>query len=256
MGEFVRTETEDGVATIRIDRPPANALARPVSLELSEAAGAVAEDDAIGAIVVWGGETIFAAGADIKAMVEYGPDEIASDVGALEQACRDLEAIPKITIAAINGFALGGGLEVALACDFRYAAQDAQLGLPEIKLGIIPGSGGTQRLPRIVGLAGARDLIYTGRRLPAGEALDIGLVDRVAPAADVYGLATQEARSFAEGPSLAYAAAKRALAAADGRLAEGLAVEREAFVPLFATRDQEEGMRAFLEKREPRFGGR
>jgi enoyl-CoA hydratase/carnithine racemase len=256
MGEFVRTETEDGVATIRIDRPPANALARPVSLELSEAAGAVAEDDAIGAIVVWGGETIFAAGADIKAMVEYGPDEIASDVGALEQACRDLEAIPKITIAAINGFALGGGLEVALACDFRYAAQDAQLGLPEIKLGIIPGSGGTQRLPRVVGHARARDLVYTGRRLPAGEALDIGLVDRVAPAADVYGLATQEARSFAEGPSLAYAAAKRALAAADRPLAEGLAVEREAFVPLFATRDQEEGMRAFLEKREPRFGGR
>ena len=256
MGEFVRTETDDGVATIRIDHPPANALARPVSLEISDAAGAVAEDDAIGAVVVWGGETIFAAGADIKAMVEYGPDEIASDVGALEQACRDLETIPKITIAAINGVALGGGLEVALACDFRYAAQDARLGLPEIKLGIIPGSGGTQRLPRVVGLAGARDLIYTGRRLPAGEALDIGLVDRVAPAADVYGLATHEARSFAEGPSLAYAAAKRALAAADRPLAEGLAFEREVFVPLFATRDQEEGMRAFLEKREPRFGGR
>ena len=141
MGEFVRTETDGAVATIRIDRPPANALARPVSLELSEAAAAVADDDAIGAVVVWGGETIFAAGADIKAMVGYGPDEIASDVGALEQACRDLEAIPKITIAAINGFALGGGLEVALACDFRYAAQDAQLGLPEIELGIIPGSG-------------------------------------------------------------------------------------------------------------------
>jgi enoyl-CoA hydratase/carnithine racemase len=256
MGEFVRTETEDGVATIRIDRPPANALARPVSLELSEAAAAVADDDAIGAVVVWGGETIFAAGADIKAMVGYGPDEIASDVGALEQACRDLEAIPKITIAAINGFALGGGLELALACDFRSAAQDAQLGLPEIKLGIIPGSGGTQRLPRVVGLARARDLIYTGRRVLAGEALEIGLVDRVAPAADVYGLATQEARSFAEGPSLAYAAAKRAVAAADRPLAEGLAVEREAFVPLFATRDQEEGMRAFLEKREPRFEGR
>jgi enoyl-CoA hydratase/carnithine racemase len=256
MGEFVRTETDGAVATIRIDRPPANALARPVSLELSDAAGAVADDDAIGAVVVWGGKTIFAAGADIKAMVGYGPEEIASDVGALEQACRDLEAIPKITIAAINGFALGGGLEVALACDFRYAAQDAQLGLPEIRLGIIPGSGGTQRLPRVVGLPRARDLIYSGRRLPAGEALDIGLVDRVATAAEVYGLATDEARSFAEGPSLAYAAAKHALAAADRPIAEGLAVEREVFVPLFATRDQEEGMRAFLEKREPRFGGR
>ena len=171
-------------------------------------------------------------------------------------ACRDLEAIPKVTIAAINGFALGGGLEIALACDFRFAAQDARLGLPEIRLGIIPGSGGTQRLPHLVGLAKARDLIFTGRQVPAGEALDIGLVDRVAPAADVYALATHKARSFAEGPSLAHAAAKRALAAADRPLAEGLAVEREAFVPLFATRDQEEGMRAFLEKREPRFEGR
>ena len=256
MGEFVRKETDGGVATIRIDRAPANALARPVSLELSEAAAAVAADDAIRAVIVWGGETIFAAGADIKAMVGYGPDEIASDVGALEQACRDLEAIPKITIAAINGFALGGGLEVALACDFRYAAQDAQLGLPEIKLGIIPGSGGTQRLPRLIGLGRARELIFTGRRVPANEALDIGLVDGVAPAGDAYTLAFHRASLLASGPMKAYAAAKRALAAADRPLAEGLAVEREGFVSLFATRDQEEGMRAFLEKREPRFEGR
>ncbi len=256
MGEFVRIETDGGVATIRIDRPPANALARAVSVELSEAAGTVTRDEAVRAVVVWGGERIFAAGADIRAMVSYGPEEIATDVGGLEQACRDLEAIPKVTIAAINGFALGGGLEIALACDFRFAAQDARLGLPEIKLGIIPGSGGTQRLPRLVGLAKARDLIYTGRQVPAGEALDIGLVDRVAPAADAIGLATQMARSFVEGPSLAYAAAKRALAAADRPLEEGLRVEREAFVALFATRDQEEGMRAFLDKREPRFEGR
>jgi len=189
-------------------------------------------------------------------MVGYGPDEIASDVGALEQACRDLEAIPKITIAAINGFALGGGLEVALACDFRYAAQDAQLGLPEIKLGIIPGSGGTQRLPRLIGLGRARELILTGRRITANEALDIGLVDGVSPAGDAYKLAFHRASLLASGPMKAYAAAKRALAAADGPLAEGLAVEREGFVQLFATRDQEEGMRAFLEKREPRFEGR
>ena len=256
MGEFVRIDTEGGVATIRIDRPPANALARAVSAELSEAAGTVTRDEAVRAVVVWGGEKIFAAGADIKAMVDYGPEEIAEDVGALEQACRDLEAIPKITIAAINGFALGGGLEVALACDFRFAAEDAQLGLPEIKLGIIPGSGGTQRLPRLVGLAKSRDLIYTGRQVTGAEALDIGLVDQVAPAADLIGLASQMARSFVEGPSLAYAAAKRALAAADRPLEEGLRVEREVFVALFATRDQEEGMRAFLDKREPRFEGR
>jgi len=256
MGEFVRLAVDDGVGVIRIDRPPANALARAVSLELSGAAETVTADDAVRAVVVWGGERIFAAGADIKAMVGYGPEEVAEDVGGLERACRDLEAIPKVTIAAINGFALGGGLEIALACDFRFAAEDAQLGLPEIKLGIIPGSGGTQRLPRLVGLAKARDLIYTGRQVTAAEALDIGLVDQVAPAADLIGLASQMARSFVEGPSLAYAAAKRALAAADRPLEEGLRVEREVFVALFATRDQEEGMRAFLDKREPRFEGR
>ena len=132
MGEFVRIDIDGGVATIRIDRPPANALARAVSLELSEAAETVTGDEAVRAVVVWGGERIFAAGADIKAMVDYGPDEVAEDVGALEQACRDLEAIPKVTIAAIEGFALGGGLEVALACDLRVAAQNAKLGLPEI----------------------------------------------------------------------------------------------------------------------------
>jgi enoyl-CoA hydratase len=256
MGEFVRIDTEGGVATIRIDRPPANALARLVSLELSEAAATVAGDEAVRAVVVWGGERIFAAGADIRKMVGYGPDEIASDVGALEQACRDLEAIPKVTIAAINGFALGGGLEVALSCDVRFAAEDARLGLPEIKLGIIPGSGGTQRLPRLVGLAKARHLILTGRQLDAAESLAIGLVDRLAAPDDVYRIAVDEARAFAAGPLLAYAAAKRAMAAADHPLEEGLRVEREAFVALFATRDQEEGMRAFLEKRDPKFEGR
>ena len=256
MGEFVRIDTEGGVATIRIDRPPANALARPVSLELSEAAATVAGDEAVRAVVVWGGERIFAAGADIRAMVGYGPAEIASDVGALEQACRDLEAIPKVTIAAINGFALGGGLEVALSCDVRFVAEDARLGLPEIKLGIIPGSGGTQRLPRLVGLAKARHLILTGRQVDAAEALAIGLVDRLAAPDEVYRVAVDEARAFAAGPLLAYAEAKRAIAAADHPLEDGLRVERDAFVALFATRDQEEGMRAFLEKREPKFEGR
>ena len=256
MGEFVRIDTEGGVATIRIDRPPANALARAVSVELSEAARTVTGDEAVRAVVVWGGERIFAAGADIKAMVAYGPDEIAEDVGGLERACRDIEAIPKVTIAAINGFALGGGLEIAVTCDLRFAADDARLGLPEIKLGIIPGSGGTQRLPRLVGLAKARDLIFTGRQVDAAEALAIGLIDRIAAANEVYRVAVDEARTYGEGPSLAYAAAKRALAAADRPLEEGLRVERDAFVALFATRDQEEGMRAFLDKREPRFEGR
>ncbi|HEX6231453.1 MAG TPA: enoyl-CoA hydratase-related protein [Actinomycetota bacterium] len=256
MGEFVRVERDGAVATIRLDRPPANALARPLSLQLSRAAEAVSTDPAVRAVVVWGGERIFAAGADIKAMVGYGSEEVAPDVGALERACRDVEAIPKPVIAAINGFALGGGCELALACDFRVAADDAALGVPEIRLGIVPGAGGTQRLPRLIGQARARDLIFTGRHVGAEEALEIGLVDRVVGAAEVFAAAVDAARGYAEGPTLAYAAAKRALAAAGGDLERGLAVERESFVPLFATRDQEEGMRAFLQKREPRFEGR
>jgi enoyl-CoA hydratase/carnithine racemase len=256
MGEFVRIERDGAVATIRLDRPPANALARELSLELSAAAKDVTADDGVRALVVWGGERIFAAGADIKAMVEYGPEEVASDVGALERACRDIEAIPSITIAAINGYALGGGCELALSCDLRFAGQDALIGLPEVRLGIIPGSGGTQRLPRVVGLPKARDLVYTGRHVDAAEALEIGLVDRVADRTDVYALAVEHATAFAKGPTLAYAAAKRALAASDRPLGQGLAVEREAFVALFATADQEEGMRAFLDKRDPKFEGR
>jgi enoyl-CoA hydratase/carnithine racemase len=257
MGEFVRVERDGAVATIRLDRPPANALAEPVSLELWDAAREIETDDEVRAVVVWGGERIFAAGADIKAMAEFGPREVEPSVGALEGALRHLEAVPKPVIAAINGFALGGGCELALACDVRFAASDSRIGLPEIRLGVIPGAGGTQRLPRLIGLARARDLIFSGRHVDAGEALDIGLVDAVAAPEAVYAEALARARSFADGPSLAYRAAKMALlAAGDGSLRAGLEVEREAFRELFATQDQKEGMRAFLEKRPPRFTGR
>jgi enoyl-CoA hydratase/carnithine racemase len=256
MGEFVRIERRGSVAAVRLDRPPANALARAMSEELQAVARELSADETIRAVVVWGGQRIFAAGADIKAMVAFGPAEVAPDVHALEQACRDLEVIPKPVIAAVNGFALGGGCEIALACDLRIAAEDAELGFPEIRLGIIPGAGGTQRLPRLVGLAIARDLVLSGRPVGAHEALTMGLVDRVVSPAEVFDVAIEEALRFAEGPTAAYAAAKRALAAADGPLLDGLQVERDVFVPLFATHDQEEGMRAFLEKREPRFEGR
>ncbi len=256
-GEFVRVEIEGAVATIRLDRPPANALSRAMSLELQHATRAVGQDETVRAAVVWGGERIFAAGADIKAMVAYGPTEIEPDVSALEQACRDLEAIPKPVIAAINGFALGGGCELALSADFRFAAEDAKLGQPEIRLGIIPGAGGTQRLPRLVGLARARELVYSGRHVGADEALAIGLVDRVLPPAAVYATALREAARWAEGPTRALGAAKTAVnAAAELDQDRGLRVEHDAFVRLFETRDQEEGMRAFLDKREPRFEGR
>jgi enoyl-CoA hydratase/carnithine racemase len=256
VGEFVRVERDGTVATIRLDRPPANALSERVSLELWDAAREVDDDDGVRAVVVWGGERIFAAGADVKAMAEFGPHEVGPSVGALEGALRHLEAVPKPVVAAINGYALGGGCELALACDFRYAAADARLGLPEIRLGIIPGAGGTQRLPRLVGLARARDLIFTGRHVAADEALDIGLVDAIATPDRVYDEVVARARAFADGPSLAYRAAKISLLAAGHRSDDGLEVEREMFRELFATQDQKEGMRAFLEKRHPRFIGR
>jgi enoyl-CoA hydratase/carnithine racemase len=257
MGGFVRVEVDDRVATIRIDRPPANALDETVSGELRAAAEACAERDDVGAIVVWGGERLFAAGADIKRMARMPPEQARPWVAALGDALDVLEAVPKVSIAAVNGFALGGGCELALACDLRYAAEDARLGQPEVRLGLIPGAGGTQRLPRLVGLGRAKDLVLTGRQVDAGEARAIGLVDRVLPAAEVYATAVADARGFARGPREALAAAKRLLDLA-GRVdvVEGLAAERDAFVTLFGTEDRIEGTRAFVEKREPRFGGR
>ena len=257
MGEFVRLEVQDAVATIRLDRPPANAIDERLSLEIWDAAKVVANDEAIHAAVVWGGERVFSGGADIGAMADLGPRDIAPVVGALESALRHLEAVPKVVIAAINGYALGGGCEIALCADLRFAAEDAKLGQPEIRIGIAPGAGGTQRLPRLIGLPRARDLIYTGREVDAAEALAIGLVDRVLPPAEVYPAALAEAARYASGPTLAYRAAKLAVnAAAQSSQETGLEIERELFRDLFATRDQKEGMRAFLEKREPRFEGK
>ncbi len=255
-GEFVRVEVAGPVATIRIDRPPANALSLAVSLELRDATRAVAADPSVRAVVLWGGERIFAAGADIAAMAEQGPAEVEPQVAALEGACRDLEALPKPVVAAICRYALGGGYELALACDLRIAGSDAKVGLPEIRLGIIPGAGGTQRLPRLVGLRVARELIYSGRHVPAEEALALGLVDRLVPPGEVYAAALAEAEALARGPTVALGAAKAALRAAAEGLEAGLAAERREFLRLFETRDRVEGMRAFLDKREPRFEGR
>ncbi len=257
MGEFVRLEREGTVATIRVDRPPANALSKAVALELWDAAREVAEDDAIGAAVIWGGERRFSAGADVREIAPFGPREIEPVVEAIGSALRHVEAIPKVVIAAVNGYAFGGGCELALCADLRFAAEDALLGQTEIRLGIIPGAGGTQRLPRLVGLARARELVFSGRQVSAEEALAMGLVDRVLPPERVYPEAVEAAARFASGPTQAFRAAKLALsAAARWDQDRGLQVEREAFRELFATEDQKEGMRAFLEKRDPTFRGR
>jgi enoyl-CoA hydratase len=254
-GEFVRLEVDDGVGVVRLDRPPANALDRQTGLELQDAFRAAADRDDVGAIVIWGGPKIFAAGADINAMAELDPERIRPVVAALGDALDLLEAMPKISIAAINGYALGGGFELALAADVRYLADDGKVGQPEIRLGVIPGAGGTQRLTHLVGPGRTRHLVYTGRQVAAEEALDLGLVERVTPAEDVLAAATADARTFARGPRRALVAAKEAIRAAILTPGPGgLAKERELFEALFGTPDQREGMRAFLEKREPRFG--
>ncbi|MFC9972202.1 enoyl-CoA hydratase/isomerase family protein [Spirillospora sp. NPDC127200] len=250
MGEFVRVEVEDRVATIRLDRPKMNALNAQVQRELIEAAARVSADDGVGAVVLYGGERVFAAGADIKEMAPMSYAEMSAGPSRLLQDfTKALAAIPKPVIAAITGYALGGGLEVALTADLRVAGEGAKVGQPEIQLGIVPGAGGTQRLARLVGPAKAKDLIFSGRHVQAGEALAMGLVDRVVPDADVYAEASRWAASLASGPALALRAAKQAIdAGLEVDLATGLEIERVQFAALFATEDQKNGMRSFMEE--------
>lgn len=249
MGELVRLEVEDGVGTIRLDRPPMNAINDQLTRDLAEVTQEAARRQDLGAVVIWGGEKVFAAGADVKMMAELGPADIRPIIQNLQEVFNAVEDLPVVAIAAITGYALGGGCELALCADFRFAADDAKIGQPEILLGIIPGSGGTQRLPRLVGPARAKDLIYSGRHVAAEEALAIGLVDRVAGAEKVYQEALEVARGYARGPRVALRAAKTAINWG-GRvdLRTGVAIEREVFSGLFSTEDQKEGMRSFVEK--------
>jgi enoyl-CoA hydratase/carnithine racemase len=257
MGDLVRLEVDGGVGIIRLDRPPMNAINEELTADLRSAAQEAAARDDVGAVVLWGGEKVFAAGADVKMMAPMGPSEVRRMIEGLQDTFNLVEDLPKVTIAAITGYALGGGCELVMCADFRYAAEDARLGQPEISLGIIPGAGGTQRLPRLVGPARAKDLIYSGRMVSAAEALDIGLVDRVIPAGDVLSAAVEAARTYAQGPRAALRAAKVAVNwGSRGNVRTGLLIEREVFADLFATEDQTEGMTAFVEKRPPSFTGR
>ncbi|MEP6475670.1 MAG: enoyl-CoA hydratase-related protein [Actinomycetota bacterium] len=256
MDDFVRLEVDDGVGVIRVDRPPANAISHDVGLRLGEVIEEAAGREDVGALVLWGGQRLFAAGADIKEMVRFGPEQILPVVSALGDAIDALEALPKISIAAVTGYALGGGLELALGADLRYLATDATIGQPEVKIGVMPGAGGTQRLTRLLGPARAGRLIYTGEQIDAGEAHQLGLADRVLPTEELLAAAIQDARAFARGPRLALAAAKEAIRAAVHTPGPaGLARERELFCGLFGSPDQLEGMQAFLDRRPPSFGG-
>ncbi len=264
MGEFVRLETVEehpGVGVIRLTRPPMNALNTTVQEELRVAATEAAARRDIRAVIVYGGEKVFAAGADIKEMADMGYADMAARAPDLSSAFDTIASIPKPVVAAITGYALGGGCELALACDFRVAADNARLGQPEILLGVIPGAGGTQRLARLVGPARAKDLVFTGRHVGAEEAARIGLVDRVVPVGDgpssaVFDAALDLVRPFLTGPAQALRAAKQAI---DGGLAvdlhSGLALESQLFAALFGTADKKAGMAAFMAKSKPDFTG-
>jgi len=235
-----------GVAIIRLTRPPLNALSIGVLGELAVAAARVATDPGVKAVLVAGSERAFAAGADIEELASADPADVA---GAFRAACDGLAAIPGPVIAAVRGYALGGGLEVALACDLRVAGESARLGQPETLLGILPGGGATQRLPRLVGPARAKELVWSGRQVRAAEASAIGLVDRVVPDDEVEASALAWATSFAGGAVAAMALAKRAIdRGLDAPLAAGLDLERDAFVDVFGTEDAATGIRSFLDR--------
>jgi enoyl-CoA hydratase len=257
-GSFVRLEHEGAVSTLTVDRPDRlNALDREVLGEIRGALEEVAGHAGTRCLIVTGAGKAFVAGADIAAMRSMSTEE-AREFAQLGHHTFDMiEALDFPSIAAVNGFALGGGCELALACDFAYASEKAKLGQPEVKLGVIPGFGGTQRLARRVGAARARELIYTGGMIGAEEALRIGLVNAVFPLEALMAEARKAAATIASMGPLAVAGAKRViLNGADSPLPEANAREIEAFTRCFGTADQSEGMAAFLDKREPRFEGK
>jgi enoyl-CoA hydratase/carnithine racemase len=248
MGEFVRLEVDGAVATIRLDRPKMNALNAQVQEEIRECAAEAAARDDVRAVVLYGGERVFAAGADIKEMKDMSYVQMLARAGALQDCFASVARIPKPVIAAVTGFALGGGCELSMCADFRVVADNAKMGQPEILLGIIPGAGGTQRLTRLVGPAKAKDLVFTGRFVDAQEALAIGLADVVVPAGEVYAKAVEMAGRYAQGPAVALRAAKAAI---DGGiemdLDAALRLESMLFAGLFATEDRAIGMESFVE---------
>jgi len=249
--EYVRIEIAPDtprVATIRIDRPKLNPLDSHVQAELRQAAQQVTANPDLRAVVLYGGPIAFAAGADIKEMAALSYTDMVQRSGTLQDSFTAIARIPKPVIAAVTGFALGGGCELALCADLRVAAADARFGQPEIKLGLIPGAGGTQRLSRLIGPARAKDLVFTGRMVDAEEALRIGLADRVVAPEEVYPTALAWAAELAAGPAFALRAAKDAIdRGLETDLATGLEIERAQFSALFATPDRSTGMQSFIE---------
>ena len=248
MADFVTLVVDGGIGTIRLDRPPMNALNGQVQEEIRAAALEASQRRDVRAVVIYGGPKVFAAGADIKEMANMTYADMADRSVGLSSAFSSVAKIPKPVVAAVSGYALGGGCELSLCADRRIVADNATLGQPEILLGVIPGAGGTQRLARLVGPSKAKDLCFTGRFVGAEEALRIGLVDEVVPAEEVYAAARRWAEQFAAGPVFALRAAKEAIdQGLSVDLETGLAIESQKFAALFATEDRAIGMQSFIE---------
>lgn len=258
MDKTVLLTKSSGIAILILNRPQAaNALCKELLLELQAAMEECKNDSAVRCIIVTGaGERTFCAGADLKERLGMSEKEVRQMVSLIGETINLLEALPKPVLAAINGAALGGGLELALACDIRVVSETAKLGLPETSLGIIPGGGGTQRLPRLIGAGRAKELIYTARRVDAQEAMQIGLVEFVAPAGAVLNKAIELAEQIVRNAPIALAQAKYAIDQGLQRdLATGLAVEQAAYDVTLPTKDRLEGLQAFKEKRHPIYKG-
>jgi enoyl-CoA hydratase/carnithine racemase len=248
VGEYARLEVDGGIGTIRLDRPKMNALNSALQEEIRAAAVEAESRKDVAAVIIYGGERVFAAGVDIKEMQTMSYTDMVDRSAALQSSYAAVAALSKPVVAAITGYALGGGCELALCCDFRIAGESAQLGQPEILLGIIPGAGGTQRLARLIGPARAKDLVFSGRFVSAPEALAMGLVDEVVSDGDVYEAARRRVARYVGGPAYALRAAKEAIdRGLDTDLATGLEIERALFTGLFATRDRAIGMTSFVE---------
>ncbi len=250
-------EHDGWVATLTLSRPPVNALSREMVRELAAAAGALAADDSVSVVVIRSDQRHFCAGADLKERDAIAPDQVSAVVAAIRDCFDAIARLPQPTIAAVRGSALGGGAELALACDLRIMAEDVRFGFSETSLGIIPGAGGTQRLPRLIGLSKAKELIFSARILDSAECLELGLADRVVPADDLHQAAHDYAGKLARNAPLALRAAKQAIIQGLERpMEEGLRAEEEAYNSLIHTRDREEGLQAFLDKRTPNWKGR
>lgn len=259
QGKYIQTHVDDGIGTITIAKPKANTYDLSMMTELDQAIEELRFDDAAKVLLLTSGVPgFFSAGADIEMLRKSQPDFKAMFCLHCQETLNKFASTPKVVLAAINGHCVGGGLEIALACDLRVMAKDSgMIGLPEVTLGVLPGTGGTQRLPRLIGTSRALDLMITGRRLTPDEALAVGLVNYVYPAASFANDALAYAKALAHGPSRAISLIKRAVVEGiEMPLSAGLALERELQNRLFITDDAKEGLAAFAEKRKANFQGR